>query len=84
MQGLLVVSRLRLLMALLSLVLLASCGAGAQQETFRAPGQEDSRPPAADNADLFEFSAPRLGGGSQVTGSELRGKDVALWFWAPW
>jgi hypothetical protein len=23
-------------------------------------------------------------GGGQITGSELAGKDVALWFWAPW
>lgn len=78
------VGRLRPLAALAVILLLASCGAGAQQETFTAPGGEDSRPPAADNANLYGFAAPRLGGGSQVTGSELQGKDVALWFWAPW
>jgi hypothetical protein len=78
------VGRIRPVAALLGLTLLASCTAGAQQETFGVPGEEDSRPPAADNADLFTFAAPRLGGGSQVTGSELQGKDVALWFWAPW
>lgn len=78
------VGRLRHLAALLAVVLLASCGGGTQQETFSAPNQEDSRPPAADNANLFGFAAPRLGGGSQVTGAELQGKDVALWFWAPW
>jgi hypothetical protein len=67
-----------------AVVLLAACGGGGRQETFSLPGEEDGRPPAADNANLFSFAAPRLGGGSQVTGAELQGKDVALWFWAPW
>ena len=84
MQGLLVVGRLRRLAALSAIVLLASCSDNGQQETFTAPGGADGRPPAADNADLYGFAAPRLGGGGQVTGSELQGKDVALWFWAPW
>jgi hypothetical protein len=34
-------------------------------------------------AALLDFKAPKLGGG-QVIGSEFVGKDVALWFWAPW
>jgi hypothetical protein len=82
--GLLVVSTLRPVTALVGLLLLASCGGGNKTESFPRPASEDSRPAAADNADLFEFAAPRLGGGSQVTGAELQGKDVALWFWAPW
>lgn len=32
---------------------------------------------------LLDFTAPKLGGG-QVVGSEFVGKDVAIWFWAPW
>ncbi|MGQ0678041.1 MAG: hypothetical protein ACT4OM_00015 [Actinomycetota bacterium] len=41
-------------------------------------------PPSALPADnVLEFAAPRLGGG-QVVGSELAGKDVAMFFWAPW
>jgi hypothetical protein len=78
-----VVSRNRPLAALLGLMLLASC-AGGETESFPREATEDSRPAAADNADLYQFTAPRLGGGSQVTGAELQGKDVALWFWAPW
>lgn len=73
----------RPLSALVALMLLASC-AGAESESFPREATEDSRPPAADNANLYGFTAPRLGGGSQVTGAELQGKDVALWFWAPW
>lgn len=77
------VSRNRPLSALIGLMLLASC-AGGETESFPREATEDSRPAAADNADLYQFTAPRLGGGSQVTGAELQGKDVALWFWAPW
>ncbi|CAN5792516.1 hypothetical protein BH23ACT12_BH23ACT12_19160 [soil metagenome] len=78
-----VVTPLRPLAALVGLLLLASCSGGGELE-FSRPDGEDPPPPAADNADLYGFTAPRLGGGSQVTGSELQGKDVALWFWAPW
>lgn len=77
------VASIRPLAAILGLVLLAACADGGIQATFK-PGAEDAPPAAADNADLFQFAAPRLGGGSQVTGAELQGKDVALWFWAPW
>lgn len=83
MPGLLLVSPLRPVSALVGLAMPASCG-GNDTESFPRSPSEDSRPAAADNADLFEFAAPRLGGGSQVTGSELQGKDVALWCWAPW
>lgn len=78
------VNHVRPVAALLGLLLLASCTGGNETESFPRQASEDSRPAAADNADLFEFAAPRLGGGSQVTGAELQGKDVALWFWAPW
>ena len=33
--------------------------------------------------EVLDFSAPSLGGGS-VNGSDYVGKDVAIWFWAPW
>lgn len=45
-------------------------------------GQESPRDPDVQPG-LLDFTAPRLGGG-QVTGAELQGKDVAMWFWAPW
>lgn len=31
----------------------------------------------------LRFTAPRLGGG-QIRGAEYAGRDVAVWFWAPW
>jgi hypothetical protein len=82
--GLRVVGPRRTGAALVVLLLLASCSGSAGQESFSRPDGADPPPPAADNANLFGFTAPRLGGGSQVTGAELQGKDVALWFWAPW
>jgi hypothetical protein len=33
--------------------------------------------------EVLRFSAPRLGGG-RVVGADYAGRDVALWFWAPW
>ena len=33
--------------------------------------------------EVLDFSAPRLGGGA-VEGSDYVGKDLAIWFWAPW
>lgn len=31
----------------------------------------------------LRFTAPRLGGG-EIRGVEYAGRDVAIWFWAPW
>lgn len=46
----------------------------------RDPDEPSTRPePAA----ILGFSAPLLAGG-QLEGSSLEGRDVALWFWAPW
>lgn len=76
------VNPLRPATALLAMLLLAACsgGKGGSVSFPQATGE----PAAETNADLLDFEAPRLGGGSQVTGAELQGKDVALWFWAPW
>jgi hypothetical protein len=72
-------------------LLLASCASpetdaqtGASSSSTQAAVQSS---PAATGAapatQLLDFTAPKLGGG-QVVGSELAGKDVAMFFWAPW
>jgi hypothetical protein len=33
--------------------------------------------------EVLRFSAPELGGGT-VDGQDYSGRDVAIWFWAPW
>jgi hypothetical protein len=33
--------------------------------------------------EVLRFSAPRLSGGT-VEGEDFAGRDVAIWFWAPW
>jgi len=74
--------------------LLASCAAPPDPVQPRAtpavttPAQAPAQPSAAATGAaptprLLNFTAPRLGGG-QVVGSELAGKDVAMFFWAPW
>ena len=45
--------------------------------------REKPKPAAREGDEILDFTAPKLGGG-QVVGSEFAGKDVALWFWAPW
>jgi len=46
------------------------------------PSSRSEAPPAG-VPEVLDFTAPSLGGGS-VNGSDYVGKDVAIWFWAPW
>jgi hypothetical protein len=54
-----------------------AAAAGSPPSTSRSPGA----PPEA--AKVLRFEAPRLGGGV-LRGTDYAGKDVAIWFWAPW
>lgn len=69
--------------ALTALLLLASCARSNPGVSFPQSGEGSQGAPAT-GEEFFDFAAPRLGGSGQVTGAELQGKDVALWFWAPW
>ncbi len=72
-------------LAALCCIFLASCsGDGGPTESFPSPSGEELNPAHRADSEFFNFTASRLGGGGQVTGAELQGKDVALWFWAPW
>jgi hypothetical protein len=70
----------RLAAALAVLALAAS--ACSQVGTSAAGG-----PPATSGSpgvtELLDFTAPVLGGGT-LRGADYAGKDVAIWFWAPW
>ena len=74
-------------------VLLAACGAPSGDIAAPATGATGT-PPAAGTAaptqvaaagvpEALDWSAERLGGG-QIEGGDLAGRDVVLWFWAPW
>ena len=57
---------------------------GACADTAEAPAAASSpTDPAGERAAPFQFIADTVTGG-QVTGADLAGHDVALWFWAPW
>jgi hypothetical protein len=87
-----------LLAALASALLVAACAAGpptveeAAGDPAGGPEVAISPPPDAgpvpdaggetSGSDLA-FTAPLVGGGQLDAGS-LEGRDVVLWFWAPW
>jgi hypothetical protein len=93
MLGLPLVNRISRLASLLVMTgLLAGCGSSAEQaaapETPASPAAVTTPAPAAATAatstpKVLDFTAPKLGGG-QVVGSELVGRDLAIFFWAPW
>lgn len=72
-------------------VLLAACGAPPGDTA--APAIGATSPAAAPVAptqvatagvpEALDWTADRLGGG-QIDGGDLAGRDVVLWFWAPW
>ena len=76
---------------LVVVVLLAACGAPAGEPGGDAPdptpGARTTAPTASGDATAIpaalEWSVDRIGGG-QIDGGDLAGRDVVLWFWAPW
>ena len=47
-------------------------------------GSEEPRDePPHEVPDELRFTAPRLGGG-MIDGAGYAGKDLVIWFWAPW
>jgi hypothetical protein len=73
----------RVLLACCLAVLVVACatettGDDAVDDARAPVGQE----PAASGPPL-DFTAPTVDGG-QLDASSLQGRDVVLWFWAPW
>jgi hypothetical protein len=79
-------SKLILVVALASAAAVACSSTGpvaADGETRSTVPSSRSVEPSAGVPEVLDFSAPSLGGGT-VNGSDYVGKDVAIWFWAPW
>jgi hypothetical protein len=71
----------RIGITLVALLLAASgCGSAPPQVPPSAGNQSPNEPQAAE---VLSFEAPNLAGGV-LRGADFVGKDVALWFWAPW
>ena len=81
-------------------MLAGGCGDGAEERSSTAERAGPASPPAAASTpttaaapspgggavavpELLRFTAAGVDGG-QVDGSAFAGRDVALWFWAPW
>jgi hypothetical protein len=74
--------------AWLLLLVTAACGnASTPPETQPARSGTAISPPATSEAPeparVLRFEAPDLARGV-IRGADYAGKDVALWFWAPW
>lgn len=79
----------RVLIAVVAGLTLAGCGSAE-----RAAPEAATRPTTPTTltttttvetlpAGAFDFSLPDVNGG-QIEGASLQGRDLALWFWAPW
>jgi hypothetical protein len=78
------------LLAFVATALFASCAASADQGK---PGSAtrideptdilDRYTDVVDISDFYDFAATTLDG-DRIDGSDYRGKQLALWFWAPW
>jgi ABC-type glycerol-3-phosphate transport system substrate-binding protein len=66
-----------------ALVALALGAAACSQAGTTAGGGPPSTSTSPGVAELLDFTAPALGGGT-LRGADYAGKDVAIWFWAPW
>jgi hypothetical protein len=77
----------RPLLALLAPVLLSALVAACAAEPVpqgqgSPPGSGGAEQPGP-AASALDFTADTVGGG-QLDASSLEGRDVVLWFWAPW
>ena len=78
---------------LVLVVFLAACGGPAAESAAPRSAAPEPSAPAGPDAPAtsggaavpaaLEWSVDRIGGG-QIDGGDLAGRDVVLWFWAPW
>ena len=69
------------LVAVVVVAVLAVAGCGTSTSSDEASGV--GGPPEAAGAALLDFEARAVGGG-EVHGSDYAGRDLIVWFWAPW
>ena len=72
---------------MLLLIATACAGTPAVPEPSPVGSPAPTSPPvtseAPEPAEVLRFQAPNLAGGV-LRGTDYAGKDVAMWFWAPW
>lgn len=71
------------------MVVLAACAPSAAPQSAPADAIASEAAPqkpsdgAANPAHALAFTGTLIGGG-QISGNDLAGRDVILWYWAPW
>ena len=82
--------RITIMVGVLAVVAAACTSTGtAPSGVAGSPTTASASPARASSAtaeplpEVLDFSAPQLGGGT-VDGARYAGKDLAIWFWAPW
>jgi predicted membrane-bound mannosyltransferase len=80
-----IVDDMRHLAALLVLaVAVAGCGPTAAERSAGTPETAEESSATAGQAGASPFGTVEAVGGGQIQGANLAGRDLALWFWAPW
>jgi thiol-disulfide isomerase/thioredoxin len=78
--------RLRIAATVLAAMTLAGCTTAlnpvAEPPGVPSASSDASASPSAEPGP-FDFTAAKVGGG-ELDGASLKGRDVVLWFWAPW
>jgi hypothetical protein len=69
-------------LAALFVLALAIAGCGTTTTAGSTGGSSSSAPAAG--GDTAPFGTVDAVGGGQIDGAKLAGRDLALWFWAPW
>lgn len=72
----------------------AGCGSAGTQSGSAPPSDQAGAPAAAASStaapagdrtgSTVPFATVPAVGGGQIDGADLAGRDLALWFWAPW
>ena len=71
-------------LAALVVLALAIAGCGSPTTEGATGGSAPAAPSTGGGTGTAPFGTVDAVAGGQIDGAELAGRDLALWFWAPW